>query len=238
MNPILKAHCETGCFGHGYLLVGNREKLKIWARKAASVLLAKEEVFLDSHPDFFEQDFDLFGISESRDLKRKSSMSPLAAAKKVFVVEISSFTIEAANALLKLMEEPPQTCHFFIIVPFLENIIPALRSRLLIIVDKDVFQLDEQKKNFYRDFLKSEPDKRLSLVKEIADDKKAAADFLDGLEAVLAENFKVGNKPSSFSASLAFSFEEIKSNRQFLFDRGASAKMILEHFALILPRLP
>lgn len=233
--PILKTHCETGHFSHGYLLVGEREKCRVWARQIAAILLDYEEPLLDSHPDFSEQYFDVFAMNESRDLKQRVATTPILGKKKVFVFGIASFSPEAVNSLLKILEEPPETCHFFFLVSFFGDVPSVLRSRLVAVVEKENYRLSEEKHNFYEKFLKAEPPLRLKLVKNISADKRIAFEFLNELEVVLSEQLKKGG--AFFSRDNISLLGEIRLNRQFLLDRASLPKMILEHFALTLPRL-
>lgn len=53
------------------------------------------------------------GIDEIRDLREKIRLSPLSAAKKVYIIdEVHMLTTEAFNALLKTLEEPPSHAMF------------------------------------------------------------------------------------------------------------------------------
>lgn len=53
------------------------------------------------------------GIDEIRDLREKIRLSPLSAAKKVYIIdEVHMLTTEAFNALLKTLEEPPAHAMF------------------------------------------------------------------------------------------------------------------------------
>lgn len=55
------------------------------------------------------------GIDEIRDLREKIRLSPLAAAKKVYIIdEVHMLTTEAFNALLKTLEEPPVHAMFIL----------------------------------------------------------------------------------------------------------------------------
>jgi hypothetical protein len=72
---------------------------------------------------------------------------------------------------------------------------------------------------------------RLLAIKNIAFDKKEALKFLLELEIVLGEKLE-----ESKNKDLVSSLDEIVSVRQFLFDRAPSPKIILEHFALTLPK--
>lgn len=232
MHPILKSHCETGHFSRGYLLTGDRERSRIFGREAAAVLLDCEVRSLNSHPDFWEQYFDSFGVEESNLLRQKSSTKPILAEKKIFLLDIDSFDNFIAPTISKILEDSPQTCHFFFVAAFAENVSPILRSSLVNLIEGD-FKLDDEKKNFYEKFLKEGPVERLSLAKNAASDKRAALEFLNELEIVLARQIKRQPLP----VNLLLSLEELEIYRRFLFDRAPSPKMIIEHFALTLPRL-
>jgi len=234
---ILKAHCETGHFSHGYLLIGDYEHFRPWVRKAASVILECEESSVDSHPDFSEQFFDLFSFNESRDLLSKAAMKPILSAKRVFSLGIASMAAEAASSLLKILEEPPPTCHFFFLTHSVGDMPSALQSRLLSVSEEGNFELASDKRKFYDEFLKAGPVERLNLVKNISSEKKLALDFLNELEVILSEHLLKENRTSETFKNLILFLEEIKAKRRFLFDRAPAPKMIIEHFALVLPRL-
>ncbi len=95
---------------HAYLLAGDTETALALAQKAAEDLLGRVELL--SHPDFFYQKVEIFGIKDSQEVKRKTSTKPFLGEKKVFILETLALTIEAENALLKVMEEPPRGTHF------------------------------------------------------------------------------------------------------------------------------
>jgi DNA polymerase-3 subunit gamma/tau len=55
------------------------------------------------------------GIDEIRDLREKIRLAPLAAQKKVYIIdEVHMLTSEAFNALLKTLEEPPAHAFFIL----------------------------------------------------------------------------------------------------------------------------
>lgn len=55
------------------------------------------------------------GIDEIRDLREKIRLSPISAAKKVYIIdEVHMLTTEAFNALLKTLEEPPAHAMFIL----------------------------------------------------------------------------------------------------------------------------
>ena len=55
------------------------------------------------------------GIDEIRDLKEKIRLAPVAAKKKIYIIdEVHMLTTEAFNALLKTLEEPPAHAMFIL----------------------------------------------------------------------------------------------------------------------------
>ena len=238
MNPILKSHCETGNFSRGYLIIGERENARLSVRRAAAILLERGENLLNSHPDFLEQFFDSFGLKEIQDLRFKTGQRPLLAQKRVFSLGIVSFSYDATLPFMKILEDSPLTCHFFVSTAFLEGVPHLVRSRLVNISDDDVSaKLSVKKKDFYENFLKSEPVKRLLIAKDAAGDRQAALEFLNEMEVILSERLKNENYKSPVFKNLISNLEDLKISRQYLFDRASSPKLIIEHFALTLPQL-
>ncbi len=70
------------------------------------------------------------GIDEVRDLKSAASLEPFEGHTRVFVIEgVEAMTAEAANALLKLLEEPPDK-GTFVMTTSNEDLVPeTIRSR-------------------------------------------------------------------------------------------------------------
>jgi hypothetical protein len=89
------------------------------------------------HPDFQVLERDLksaTSVDATRALLRTAQVSPFEARGQVFVVaSAESLTPEAANALLKALEEPHVTAprHFFLLAPSSVDLLPTLRSRSL-----------------------------------------------------------------------------------------------------------
>ena len=229
MNLVLKAHIENKSFQHAYLLAGDYNNSREMAFEAANVLLRHEN--LTSHPDFFYEKFELFGVDESRKLLFWANQRPLLGSNKVFVAEVFSFSAESANALLKTFEEPFEGTHFFIIVPSVETVIPTLRSRFVVIDDSGKRQeISEETEKLCSEFLKALPSKRMKMAEKFFKDKTETAEFLDGLEVTIRSSASL--KKPNFLA-----LEIIQKAREFLFDRSPSVKMILEHLALTLPKI-
>ncbi len=91
------------------------------------------------HPDFHVLERDLAtatSVDAARGFLRDAHVTPFEAGAQVFVVAAAeTLTGEAANVLLKTLEEPPGTTrrHFLLLAPSQFDLLPTLRSRSLAI---------------------------------------------------------------------------------------------------------
>jgi hypothetical protein len=91
------------------------------------------------HPDFQVLERDLkasTSVDATREMLRTAQVSPYEARGQVFVVaSAESLTGEAANALLKTLEEPHLSAprNFLLLAPSRLDLLPTLRSRSLAI---------------------------------------------------------------------------------------------------------
>ena len=219
---------------HAYCIVGSdtvRTEL-ISILESAHLIPAKR------NQDFFEHAYDTFTIDSARELKSMAEMRPVTAVnKKVFILSMNSITIEAQNALLKLLEEPPAYAHFFLIVPSSHMLAPTVVSRLYMI-DRLHTSADGNKKNSgnreliqdVTEFLELSVPKRLEYVKKLVDDiskekktKQDAIDFLNACEECLYAQGIRGNKEA---------LKVIDTARMYMHDRAPSLKMLLEYVAM------
>lgn len=84
------------------------------------------------HPDchFIQPDGKTIKIEILRNLKQKIYLHPLEGKSKVVVIDKPEAITEAgANALLKLLEEPPSQTHFILISSQPLRLLPTIRSR-------------------------------------------------------------------------------------------------------------
>jgi DNA polymerase-3 subunit delta' len=90
-----------------------------------------------SHPDVSLIRTELLSIrvSEIRELVRRAAMSPTQGGWQVMVVEDADrLTEQAADALLKSIEEPAPRTVWVLCAPTVEDVVPTIRSRCRLLV--------------------------------------------------------------------------------------------------------
>ena len=101
-------------------------------------------------------------IEQIRNLQRDIFRSRFEGRKKVYIIEdFDTLTIQASNAFLKTLEEPPVNTHFILICQHITKLLPTILSRCTIIefhrisVEKiehlliNTFKTNQQKAKLY-----------------------------------------------------------------------------------------
>ena len=70
------------------------------------------------------------GVDDARDLRERAFFSPVSSRYKIYIIdEAHMVTAAAFNALLKLVEEPPEFVKFVFATTEPENVLQTIRSR-------------------------------------------------------------------------------------------------------------
>ncbi len=156
-RAVLSGALQSGHIAHAYLFVGpSGVGRRAAARAFAQALLcatgggdacgrcgACRKVAAGTHPDFriispgrseSGAERRAVGIDQIRDLKREAAYPPYEARWKVFVVEdAEAMRAEAANSLLKVLEEPPPGIVIILIAESTAGVFPTLVSRAQVV---------------------------------------------------------------------------------------------------------
>jgi len=107
--------------------VAIREELKTEAdRKDTRVLIQPHPDVLIIPPDPPQL---LIKLGQIRTLIQRAHYLPNEAPKRIFILTASSFMKEAANSLLKVLEEPPDTVNVILLAENPGELLPTIRSR-------------------------------------------------------------------------------------------------------------
>jgi DNA polymerase III subunit gamma/tau len=142
----LKRAIETGRVAHAYLFSGPRGTGKTSTAKVLAMGLNCAEgatpepdgtcescraIINNSSMDVLEMDAaSNRGIDEIRDLRDKVNLAPAQGRMKVYIIdEVHMLTTEAFNALLKMLEEPPEHVVFVLATTEKHKVLPTIISR-------------------------------------------------------------------------------------------------------------
>jgi DNA polymerase III subunit delta' len=106
--------------------VATREELRETDKKETRVLIQPHPDVLIIPPDPPQL---LIKLGQIRTLIQRAHYLPSEAPKKIFILTASSFMKEAANSLLKILEEPPATVHLILLSENPGELLPTIRSR-------------------------------------------------------------------------------------------------------------
>ncbi len=94
-------------------------------------------VLVQTHPDVLVLPPDppqlLIKLGQVRTLIQRSQYLPTEAPAKVFIITSSAFMKEAANSLLKVLEEPPPYAHLILLAENVGELLPTVRSRCAVV---------------------------------------------------------------------------------------------------------
>lgn len=108
----------------------NCDKVEACGECASCLKIEKAaDVFLHE----IELQNDKIKIEAVRDILQFTSLKSWVTHRFVILNHVEKITAQAANALLKVLEEPPEGLHFIFITSNLSQVLPTLRSRCQVI---------------------------------------------------------------------------------------------------------
>jgi hypothetical protein len=204
--------------------LGSLEKLN---HAYVSSVLGQEDIWLllaplgverKGNPDVLELEVETFGVDEARYLSEWAIKKPFGNNLKIAVITALSVTVEAQNALLKLLEEPPERTHFFLLASQVKSLLPTLLSRVHILGGVLDVESDKAKK-----FISGNISERFKIISPIVKnkDKEKARSLVSALSRLTKDlpDGKAG--------------ERLSQAERYLSGRSPSVKIILEHLATL-----
>lgn len=125
---------KSNMVSHAYMFEGpNGIGKNTMARELAAILLEMENLF--NSPDYIEikPDGNSIKIAQIRKLQSDIFVKPYKSYKIYVIDEAQKMTVEAQNALLKTLEEPPKYAIIILITDNKESLLDTIKSRCEII---------------------------------------------------------------------------------------------------------
>lgn len=238
LPKIVQLHLKKNTLDHAYLFYGPGKKMK-QALQFARIILSSSEKKLSSEADFIilekEEEATQIKIERVRAMIRRVSLR--SQGKRVILIKKAELlSLEAANALLKILEEPPQGTIFILTASNIKQVIPTIVSRC-----QGYYLADEQPKikilgreKEIKDFLAGDLVARFKFAEEISKIKGQAVLILNGLARFLRRKM-IEETDLLIKKRLALEIKQVL-NARLLLKRNISARLILEDLSLRLKR--
>ncbi len=134
-TQILNSSLQNGRISHAYLFAGPDGTGKsVCADEFARLIVGDSH--LREHPDIIvvEPEGASVKIDQARRIQRELSLRPVYGSRRVVIVKhAGKMTDEAANSLLKTLEDPPQTAVLILLVTHAHALLPTIVSRCQLI---------------------------------------------------------------------------------------------------------
>ena len=133
-KKYLSNSIKSNMISHAYMFEGPSGVGKnTMARELAATLLEMENLF--NSPDYIEitPDGNSIKIAQIRKLQSDILVKPYKSYKIYVIDEAQKMTVEAQNALLKTLEEPPEYAIIILVTNNKEGLLPTIRSRCEIV---------------------------------------------------------------------------------------------------------
>lgn len=217
------------------LIFGGSETSRL---EKAEKVFGKKLSFLASQPDFLcLNGEESIGIEEARKLQQFLILKPFQESKTaVLIPEAQKLTTEAQNALLKTLEEPPESAQIILTAPDPSWLLPTVVSRCrLVSLPLTMEKLNEKEKKDLNDFwdklFSASIPQRFLLLEEakIASDRQTAIAWADKAIMLIRERL-LSQKNIQYLAVI-----NLLNRTKSLLKANTNVRLTLEVFLLDLP---
>jgi hypothetical protein len=153
------------------------------------------------------------GIPDVRSAQNKIFLKPFKSTQKAVIFNaFSGITVEAQNALLKTLEEPPANTIIILLTDNVDEILPTVISRCkVLILDKSLQPADDEKEIYqklFKDIQKITVGEKLKLAQDFGKTKEQAGIFCRNLILVIRENMLMEEKGRRENVKILKEFEK------------------------------
>lgn len=135
--------------------------------------------------DFTLIELETIGISDVREFQKKAYLKPYKSPQKIVCLLANELTHESQNAMLKILEEPPNNTIIIVSVPNKDLILPTILSRCKVLEIKNSNQISKSDFLKYQNALsvisKKGVGERLKIAQNLSKNKDEALKHLENL---------------------------------------------------------
>ncbi len=167
---------------------------------------------------------DTLSIDEVRRIIQLAYQTPGDKSYRQIVIVARQIAHEAQHALLKILEEPPATTRFVLVMPTTAGLLPTVLSRLSLVSQSTGTDLGE----LFTQFVVADTKVRLDMIADIVK-RKAEADYTSLYTGLVV--FVAADQVTPSLLGL------VNTTLLQLRQKGASKKLLWEELALSLPKV-
>lgn len=183
------------------------------------------------------------GISDVRKISQIMLLKPFGGGDRLVIIrKMDSATVEASNALLKFLEEPPPHNFIILIAENINKLLPTIVSRCQVISDNNKISgqstgdMGETKKNLQR-ILSASAGERILLSQKLATGREEGLQFLSNLLVVLEDLlYKPDTEINLSPKEIALLLKKISVAKNYL-ERYINSKATLDVLFLGFPKV-
>lgn len=223
---------------HAYLILGYQKSKRDALAAEICIQLGIDRI--DSAVSFFEK---TIGIEEVRGIQRQLIFKPLKSKQKAVIIPVDSgITIEAQNALLKTLEEPPANTVVILTAPTIESVLPTIISRCFIKETSEAPRFSQTELNGAGEILSRLPTmkigEKLRLAQDVAKDKETAlvwlGTFILAAKNTLIERIQEGKNDASQLKTHYQTVCSLQSSYKTITSTNASVRLVIENLLISL----
>lgn len=225
---------------HAFLFLNSRWKSQNFDIKnlIEKIGVNKADNILSS--DIYSIERDNLSVDDAREIKNQSYISAsVAQSNRIFVIKFQAITHEAQNALLKILEEPPENVIFLIFVEYFFDLLPTIKSRVQILEISGYIErkIDEKSKSDFQEieklaksFISSKTPKRIKICNDLID--KYSEDNRELIQYFIISLINLSRNDADHKSRDFNLLKNCDLCLKYLNYRSASVKQIMEYLSL------
>lgn len=207
-------------------------------QKAIEEILNSEGITFN-HPDLlFLSDEEKLGVEAVKKIKEFLSLKPYSAkGRGVAILSSQKLTLDAQNALLKILEEPPTSAIILLGADSDKNFLPTILSRCQVVSSEFKVQSSELEKYYpeIERLINSSLDERFAFIEKLEEKEEFIRALVSYYSNVIARSEVTKQSDLEFSNEQVLGFANKLIDAEKYLSAKGNQRAILEYLMLNLP---